>query len=77
MHLRMRQGVVITKEPVDTYVPLSRNDEAVVTQYTMVTLEELGILKMDFLGLRNLTVIADARKNDSATYASLLWMRFP
>ncbi len=55
-------GVVITKEPVDTYVPLSRNDEQIVTQFTMVTLEELGLLKMDFLGLRNLTVIQDAEE---------------
>ncbi len=55
-------GVVITKEPVDTYVPLSRNDDQLVTQFPMVTLEELGLLKMDFLGLRNLTVIADAEK---------------
>lgn len=55
-------GVVITKEPVDHYVPLSSNDGNIVTQYTMVTLEELGLLKMDFLGLRNLTVISDAEK---------------
>ena len=55
-------GVVITKEPVDTYVPLARNDEQMVTQFPMTTLEELGLLKMDFLGLRNLTVIADAEK---------------
>lgn len=55
-------GVVITKDPVDTYVPLARNDEQMVTQFTMTTLEELGLLKMDFLGLRNLTVIADAEK---------------
>ena len=55
-------GVVITKDPVDTYVPLSRNGDQMVTQFTMVTLEELGLLKMDFLGLRNLTVIADAEK---------------
>ena len=53
-------GVVITRDAVDTYVPLSTNDGAVVTQFTMTTLEELGLLKMDFLGLRNLTVIADA-----------------
>ncbi len=52
-------GVVITADPVDTYVPLSRNDDTVVTQYTMTTIEELGLLKMDFLGLRNLTVIKD------------------
>ena len=53
-------GVVITADPVHTYVPLSRNDETTVTQYTMTTIEELGLLKMDFLGLRNLTVIRDA-----------------
>ncbi len=53
-------GVVITKAPVYEYVPLSKNDESVVTQFSMTTLEELGLLKMDFLGLRNLTVIADA-----------------
>ena len=55
-------GVVITADPVDTYVPLSKNDDTVVTQYTMTTIEELGLLKMDFLGLRNLTVIDDAEK---------------
>ncbi len=53
-------GVVITADPVYTYVPLSRNDDTVVTQYTMTTIEELGLLKMDFLGLRNLTVIEEA-----------------
>ncbi len=53
-------GVVITRNPVDTYVPLAKNDEAVVTQYPMTTLEELGLLKMDFLALRNLTVLDDA-----------------
>ena len=53
-------GVVITKDPVLTYVPLAKNDDTVVCQYTMVTLEELGLLKMDFLGLRNLTVLEDA-----------------
>ncbi len=56
-------GVVITADPVYSYVPLSRNDdstEMMVTQYTMTTIEELGLLKMDFLGLRNLTVIKDA-----------------
>ena len=53
-------GVVITKRPVYEYVPLARNDDAIVCQYTMVTLEELGLLKMDFLGLRNLTVLDDA-----------------
>lgn len=53
-------GVVITKDPVDTYVPLYKNDNLVSTQYTMTILEELGLLKMDFLGLRTLTVIKDA-----------------
>ena len=55
-------GVVITAEPVYSYVPLSRNDDTIVTQYTMTTIEELGLLKMDFLGLRNLTVIEDTQK---------------
>jgi len=80
-------GVVITADPVYTYVPLSRNDDTIVTQYTMTTIEELGLLKMDFLGLRNLTVIEDAQRqirkyqpdfdiskvpdNDPATFAML------
>ncbi len=55
-------GVVITADPVCSYVPLSRNDDTIVTQYTMTTIEELGLLKMDFLGLRNLTVIKDAQE---------------
>ncbi len=55
-------GVVITEQPVSDYVPLSKNDDNTVTQFTMTTLEELGLLKMDFLGLRNLTVIDDAVK---------------
>lgn len=55
-------GVVITEQPVSYYVPLAKNDEAVVTQFTMTTLEELGLLKMDFLGLRNLTVLHEAEK---------------
>ncbi len=55
-------GVVITARPVCDYVPLSRNDDTIVTQYTMTTIEELGLLKMDFLGLRNLTVIQDAEE---------------
>ena len=49
-------GVVITSRPVCDYVPLATNDDLLVTQYIMTTLEELGLLKMDFLGLRNLTV---------------------
>ena len=59
-------GVVITADPVYTYVPLSTNDNTVVTQYTMTTIEELGLLKMDFLGLRNLTVIRDAEQQIQA-----------
>ncbi|MGI5963639.1 MAG: DNA polymerase III subunit alpha [Lawsonibacter sp.] len=53
-------GVVITSRPVCDYVPLATNDGLPVTQYIMTTLEELGLLKMDFLGLRNLTVLNDA-----------------
>ena len=52
-------GIVITKEPVDTYVPLYVREGNISTQYIMTTLEELGLLKMDFLGLRTLTVIKD------------------
>ena len=55
-------GVVITRRPVVDYVPLAKNDESVVTQYVMTTLEELGLLKMDFLGLRNLTILDDTVK---------------
>ena len=55
-------GIVITKNPVDTYVPLYVNDGNISTQYTMNLLEELGLLKMDFLGLRTLTVISDTEK---------------
>ena len=54
-------GVVISDRPVADYVPLAVNDESVVTQYTMTGLEELGLLKMDFLGLRNLTIIDQAQ----------------
>ena len=61
-------GVVISQKPLTDYVPLARNDEAIVCQFPMTTLEELGLLKMDFLGLRNLTVLEDAavlvRKTD-------------
>lgn len=53
-------GVVITDKPVSEYVPLAKNGDSVVCQYTMTILEELGLLKMDFLGLRNLSVIHDA-----------------
>lgn len=78
-------GVVITADPVDSYVPLSSKDGTIVTQYTMTQLEELGLLKMDFLGLRTLTVIHDTEnlirrripdfsvktvdEHDAATYA--------
>ena len=55
-------GVVITREAADEYVPLATNDGNPVTQFTMTTIEELGLLKMDFLGLRTLTVISDAEK---------------
>ncbi len=52
-------GVLITGKPVMEYVPLQRNDEVITTQYPMGTIEQLGLLKMDFLGLRTLTVIRD------------------
>ena len=55
-------GVVISDRAVSDYVPLATNDDIVVTQYTMTALEELGLLKMDFLGLRTLTVISDTEK---------------
>lgn len=53
-------GVVITKEPIANYVPLAKSEDVVVTQFPKDTVEELGLLKMDFLGLRNLTVIQNA-----------------
>jgi DNA polymerase-3 subunit alpha len=53
-------GVLISKEEVTEYVPLSRNKDVITTQFNMIELEELGLLKMDFLGLRTLTVIRDA-----------------
>lgn len=55
-------GVVIASEEVDTFVPLVRNGEQIATQFNMTEIEELGLLKMDFLGLRTLTVISDAVK---------------
>ncbi len=64
-------GVVISKEPITEYVPLQKNEDSVTTQFTMGLLEELGLLKMDFLGLRTLTVIRDAvaliQKNHGVT----------
>ncbi len=53
-------GIIITSHPVWEYVPLATNDLGTVTQFGMTTLEELGLLKMDFLGLRNLTILSDA-----------------
>ncbi len=80
-------GVVITEHEVSDFVPISLNGESYVTQFTMTTLEELGLLKMDFLGLRNLTIIRDTEKlirqtepdfdiskiplNDAATFNTL------
>ncbi len=56
-------GVVIGRDPIDEYVPLARGgDDSIITQFTMTTIERLGLLKMDFLGLRTLTVIQDAVK---------------
>lgn len=55
-------GVVIASKPLVEYVPLQKNEEMIVTQFGMTTLEELGLLKMDFLGLRTLTVMSDAVK---------------
>ena len=55
-------GVVIASKPLVNYVPLQKNEDMIVTQFTMGTLEELGLLKMDFLGLRTLTVMRDAVK---------------
>jgi DNA polymerase-3 subunit alpha len=53
-------GVVISKDPITEYVPLQKNDDIITTQFPMGQLEELGLLKMDFLGLRTLTVVRDA-----------------
>lgn len=62
-------GVVICEKPVVEYVPLSKgSDEAITTQFTMTTLEELGLLKMDFLGLRTLTVIQKTLENIKNTH---------
>ena len=70
-------GVVTTDRPVSEYVPLAKNNDSVVTQYTMTTLEELGLLKMDFLGLRNLSVIDDTQKMIQKTNRTFLLMRTP
>ena len=69
-------GVVISQKDVSEYVPLSRaQDGTIVTQFTMTTLEELGLLKMDFLGLRTLTVINNAVKNVKKNYGISLDMQ--
>lgn len=65
-------GVVITRDTVESYVPLARNDESIVTQFTMTTLEELGLLKIDFLGLRTLTVIDYAKRSIKKTHPGFL-----
>lgn len=68
-------GVVIAGKPMDEYVPLSRGgDGTIVTQFVMTTIEELGLLKMDFLGLRTLTVINDAVKLVEKNYGKKLNM---
>ena len=65
-------GVVISKKSIDEYVPLYLSDKGVSTQFTMTTIEELGLLKMDFLGLRNLTVIRDALEMIEANYGKTI-----
>ncbi len=61
-------GVVITREAVQNYVPLQKNDDVITTQFTMTTIERLGLLKMDFLGLRTLTVMRDAVEHIKKQY---------
>ena len=70
-------GVVITRDEVSDYVPLAKNDDNFVTQFTMTTLEELGLLKMDFLGLRTLTVIADCEDEIQKTDPSFRMSEIP
>ena len=66
-------GVVISSKPVEEFVPLSRSsDGSITTQFTMTTIEELGLLKMDFLGLRTLTVIKDACRSAMKNYGVTL-----
>ena len=68
-------GVVISQKAVDEFVPLSRaSDGTITTQYTMTTLEELGLLKMDFLGLRTLTVIQDAVRMVQKDTGYVIWI---
>ncbi len=68
-------GVIIAAAPVDEYVPLSKGDQGTVCQYVMTTLEELGLLKMDFLGLRNLTIIDDALRILEGEGIHIDWQR--
>lgn len=69
-------GVVIGQREIDDFVPLSRaSDGSITTQFTMTTLEELGLLKMDFLGLRTLTVIQNAVQLAKAKIRNLIWIR--
>ncbi len=70
-------GVVISAVPLVDLVPLQRNEGSVVTQYTMTYLEELGLLKMDFLGLRNLTIIRDAVNGINRSGGSIDINRIP
>jgi DNA polymerase-3 subunit alpha len=70
-------GVVITDKTAESYVPLQKSDESIVTQYSMKALEELGLLKMDFLGLRNLTVIADCQEMIRAKHEDFSIRKIP
>lgn len=65
-------GVVISKLPLDEYIPLYLADKGLSTQFNMTTIEELGLLKMDFLGLRNLTIIRDALEMIEENYGTKL-----
>lgn len=65
-------GIVITKEPLTNYVPLCRSSSNILTQYNMIELEELGLLKIDFLGLRTLTVIDDTINLIKKDYGKLI-----
>ncbi len=70
-------GVVITREEVSSYVPLAKNGDQTVTQFTMTEIEQLGLLKMDFLGLRTLTVINDAVEEVKKTESGFDIARIP
>ena len=65
-------GVVISKDELTEYVPLTRNDNIIATQFNMIELEELGLLKMDFLGLRTLTVIRDTIRLIKENYGKVI-----